>query len=168
MKNMFKWMFATLLLAFFTTGANSQSKKDIFNDPDNYECHTLGVGVDGVKLIKVFAYGKKVDDAIHNAKKAAIHACLFKGVAGQVKVDAIVKDVAATQEKYKDYFDKFFSPTGDFLKYVALSNDGAPSGEDRMKMKGGYKVGIAVAVQYDALRKDMETQGIAKKLGAGF
>ncbi len=168
MKTMLNLLFTAVVMVFFTTAIDAQSKKDIFNDPDNYECHSLGVGVDGVKLIKVYAYGKKVDDAIQKAKRSAVHACIFKGVAGQVKVDPIVNDATAIQEKYKDYFDKFFSPTGDYLKYVALSTDGEPSGEDRMKVKGGFKIGVAVAVQYDQLRKDLEKEGIAKKLGAGF
>jgi len=62
----------------------------------------------------------------------------------------------------------FFEVGGKYLQYIAVTNDADPSGEDRIKMKKGYKVAIYVQVMYDALRKQLEADGIARRLDSGF
>ena len=48
-----------------------------------------------------------------------------------------------------------------------MTTDGVPSGQDRMKIKGGYKVAIYVQVMYDNLRDKMEADGIVRKRSTG-
>ena len=50
-----------------------------FKSWDNYEINIQKVGTDGTKFVKVWGFGKKMDDAIMNAKMNAVHACLFRG-----------------------------------------------------------------------------------------
>ncbi|HPI71653.1 MAG TPA: hypothetical protein PLF99_10010, partial [Tenuifilaceae bacterium] len=80
---------------------------------------------------------------------------------------AILTDPNAS-EKHADYFETFFSPGGKYLQFITMTTDGMPSGQDRLKMKTGYKVAIYVQVMYDALRKQLEADGIARRLDAGF
>lgn len=105
-----------------------------------------------------------------NAKEAAVAACIFKGLpggAGSAQTPPICSEPNIEVTK-ADYFENFFKVGGKYLQFIALSNDGDPSGEDRLKIKKGYKVAIYVQVMYDALRKQLEADGIAKRLDSGF
>jgi hypothetical protein len=97
-----------------------------------------------------------------NAKEAAVAACIFKGLpggAGSAPTPPICSQPNAEQI-HADYFDNFFQVGGKFLQYIAVTNDADPSGEDRIKMKKGYKVAIYVQVMYDALRKQLEATAL--------
>ena len=65
-------------------------------------------------------------------------------------------------------FDNFFETAGTYLNFVNMTTDGVPSGQDRLKIKKGYKVAIYVQVMFDNLRKKLETDGIIKGLSTGF
>ena len=79
---------------------------------------------------------------------------------------AIVTDPDAST-KHEEYFTKFFEPGGQYLQYVNASSDGIPT--DRVKVnKKTYKVGVSLSIAYDELRKELERQGIARKLSTGF
>lgn len=134
----------------------------------DYEMHCLGVGAQGTNLVKVYSYGKNQMDAIENAKLNAIHGILFKGIAGgsgcyQQPPMVKVSEKAAHQE----FFDKFFRSKR-YLQFVNLSSDGSVNGEDRYRVGNRYKIGVAVSIEKDALRKYLEDQGIIKSLGRFF
>ncbi len=154
-------------------GVNAQTRKErkvLFGSSYNYEVAVMGVGQDGTKVIKVWGYAKKVDQAIVQAKKNAVAACIFRGIPGgngAAATPAICRDSKA-EENNAEYFEKFFETGSQYLKYVNLTTDATPSGQDRLKVKGGYKVGIVVQVLYDNLRRDLEADGIAKGLASGF
>ncbi len=137
--------------------------KKLWASDKSYEVTVVAVGTDGTKLLKVWGYAKKKDIAKINAKKNAVAACLFKGAVGSR--DKVVKPIVPnprTAEKHEEYFDNFFKTGGDYLQYVGITNDA--TGRDIVKMKKGYKVGVVVSVNYDALRKEMEREGVVKKL----
>ncbi|HBI81138.1 MAG TPA: hypothetical protein DDY04_04135 [Bacteroidales bacterium] len=153
--------------------ASAQTRKErkiLWNSQYNYEIEPVGVGQDGTKVFKVWGYGKDVGAAVMNAKEAAVAACIFKGLpggAGSAPTPPICSQPNAEQI-HADYFDNFFQVGGKYLQYIAVTNDADPSGEDRIKMKKGYKVAIYVQVMYDALRKQLEADGIARRLDSGF
>jgi len=166
MKHVFRVLLtAVLLLAVVSQTAFSQRRRDkkkLRNSQYNYEATVVGTGVDGVKLLKVWGYDKKPDRATVKAKKNAVAVCVYKGAAGVDVLPALVTDDIAT--KHEAFFNKFFETGGEYLSYVALSNDA--SGTDQIRIKRGYyKVGIVAAVMYDKLRKRLENEGIIKKLG---
>lgn len=135
-----------------------------------YEVQCVGVGSQGTQLIKVFCYGKKADmsDAIAEAKKNAVHAILFRGVAASSGCGGKSLSSLADLEKNKDFYTDFFKPNGQYLQYVNLSSDGSVSPNDRLKVGNRYKVGVVVSVAKDALRKDLEKAGVIKGLSSGF
>jgi hypothetical protein len=171
--------YSTLLLAFlFVTVASvyaqaKHSRKDRkahYSSDYNYEVQIMGVGQDGTKVMKVWGYGKRVEDAVIEAKMNAVAAVIFKGIPGghgAAATPAILSDPNAG-EKHADYFEKFFSPGGKYLQFLTMTTDGMPSGQDRLKMKDGFKVAIYVQVMYDAVRKQLEADGIARRLDSGF
>lgn len=154
-----------LLASEVLVAQKRKERKEAFNSSYNYEIFVQAVGVDGTKVYKVYGYGKKVEDAILNARRCAVAAVVFKdipGTAGAEGTPALCTDDAATQ--HAAWFDNFFAYGGAWQNYVNLATDAAPSGKNRLKMKDGYKVGIIVQVLYDKLRADLEKAGICKKL----
>jgi hypothetical protein len=174
MKKHFSLIILTLLVISFLPGTlNAQSRKErkiLYNSQYNYEIEPVGVGTDGTKVFKVWGYGKYVSEAIMSAKADAVAACIFKGLpggAGTAPTPPIITEPNA-ENKYADYFETFFAVGGKFLQYIAVTTDGEPAGQDRLKIKKGYKVAIYVQVMYDALRRQLEADNIARRLDKGF
>ncbi|MBU2650750.1 MAG: hypothetical protein KKA81_07435 [Bacteroidetes bacterium] len=169
MKKIIILTFLALGLPAFMSGQSRKERKAMYDSKYNYEVQSLGVGQDGTKLLKIWGYGKKPDDALFEAKKNAVAAVIFKGIPagnGAAQTPAILG--VDGYEKNMDFFDEFFKAGGMYLSFVNSTTDGIPGGSDRIKMKKGYKVGLSASVNYNALRKYLEEQGIAKKMDAGF
>jgi hypothetical protein len=148
-----------------------REKKAHYSSNYNYEVQIMGVGQDGTKVMKVWGFGKKVEDAVIEAKMNAVASVIFKGIPGghgAAATPPILSDPNAG-EKHTAYFENFFSPGGKYLQFITMTTDGMPSGQDRLKIdKNNYKVAIYAQVMYDALRKQLETDGIARRLDSGF
>lgn len=163
MKSIFKIICLTaILLTAYPSAAQNYTMKN----SKNYEVVNLGVATDGTKLIKVYVTHRNKNKAIAEAKKAAIETIIFSGVpsAGTVSGTPALCSIA-DEQKHASFFEKFFEPGGQFLRYVNITSD---EDADITKVKGGYKVGIVVQVMYDNLRKDLESAGIVKSLNYGF
>lgn len=175
MKKTLVFMLAIMFMMPMVKAQNAIQRMKLFNSWDNYEVSTIRVGTEGTKLIKVWGYGKKVDKAIMQAKKNAIHACMFRGLpantsTGAGKTPPLIP--AGTKDKVLeenlDYFYDFFETAGGYLQFVNLNSDGMPAGQDRRKVKGGYKVAITVQVMYDNLKRKLEADGIIRTMNSGF
>ena len=161
-----------LLTVFISFSPISSAKKKVdkqqfMKEWSNYEATTNSVGQNGTKNLKVWGYGKKVDNAIEQAKKNAVHACLFRGVPGAsnaIATPAIFKNQGNGQVAIEnfDYFYDFFEGNEEYLQFVNITTDGYPSGQDRREVKGGYKVAINVQVMYDNLKEKMKADGLLK------
>ena len=155
-----------ILAAFIFSCKTKQTQAPTYD----YEVQCLGTGKQGTQLVKIWGYGKNPTEAIEQAKMNAVHAILFKGVAtgspGCIQRPLVTNNQA--EEQYKTYFTEFFAINGKYLKYVTLSTDGSIDPNDRLKVGKKYKIGVAVTVNSDALRSELEDKGIIKKLGSGF
>lgn len=166
-----KIFYTAMILMFFSClGSDAQTRKEkkIAGYIDqNYEVECLGTGTQGSQLMKVWGYGKTPEDAVIQAKRNAVHAVIFKGItAGQGCMKRPLLPEAGAEQSHADYFDLFFAPTGKYLNYVAISGEGV---RERIKVdRKTYKVAINVSVMHTALRQELESAGIVKKLGAGF
>lgn len=162
----------TMLMALsaVSTSAQNKDRRKSFKSWDNYEITTEKVGVDGTKFVKVWGFGKNVDAAVMNAKENAVHACIFRGLPGSATAMSTppICPNPDTLTANEDYFQSFFAPGGPYLAYITMTTDGVPTGTDKRKVKGGYKVGIYVSVMYDNLKRKLEQDGIARKLSTGF
>lgn len=172
---MFAFAVAAMMVVGCASSAEAQSRNKIrkieYNSSYNYEVSTIAVGVDGTKLVKVWGYGKKAEDAIRHAKELGVACALFRGFpAGSNGSAAPTPAIISNHGEpalHQDYFDQFFAPGGQYLQYVNVSTDGTTT--DRVKVnKKTYKVGVVLSISYDELRKEMERQGIAKGLNSGF
>lgn len=160
-----------LILCFgFTANAQKQKKADKQTKEWRYEIEGMGTGTNGTYLVKVWSYSKKANIAMEQAKKNAVHGIIFKGfsdIKGGQSQKPLARDPNVEQEK-EDFFSDFFAEGGKYMKFVALTNDGAVGAGDRIKVGKEYKVGVIVSVRKEALRKDLEAAGIVKGLASGF
>ena len=170
--------FIIIAAAIMTLASCSSSKQAVADKATltwSYEIEpTTGQATQGSILVKVWSYSKDKNVAITQAGKNAVHGVLFKGVAAlnnefaRVPAQrAIVTDLSA-ESTHADYFEEFFQNGGKYMKYVNFVNNGIPAPGDIIQVGKQYKIGVRVSVAKDALRKEMESAGIVKALGAGF
>lgn len=163
-------LFGIILIPGTLNAQTRRERKILYHSQYNYEIEPVGVGQDGTKVFKVWGVGKNVNEAIMKAKADAVAACIFKGLtggAGSAPTPPILTEPNA-ENIYADYFETFFAVGGKYLQYIAVTTDGDPAGQDRLKLKKGYKVAIYVQVMYDALRRQLEADNIARRLDKGF
>jgi hypothetical protein len=156
-----------LFLSFLLFSVFAFSQKDRDPGTYNYEIQFLRTGVEGTELFKIFTYCKKEKDCFDFAKVDAIKAILFKGIPGSGLQRPMIPEAGA-EDKYRDYFIEFFKPGGKYLNFVAISNDGSISEDDRFKVGKNLKIGIIISVQKANLRRELEAAGIVKPLSSGF
>ncbi len=161
----------TILMVIGSSAQSKKKKKKAGYTNNDYEVTCIGVGKQGTKLIGVYGYGKKVEEATRAAKRNAIHGVIFRGVPhggnGCQGIKPLAKSVTLETER-QDFFEKFFAPEGPYLKFVAYSEQDAAARQVSKIDKKTYKVGIGVSVMFDALRKELENAGIIRKLTSGF
>lgn len=161
-------LLATLILCAVLT-LPLQAQKYTYRTSGNYEVITLGVGTDGTKIFKIYVTEKNVNRAIALAKKAAVEVCIFRGLPSAGTVSGTPALCSSSDEdRHAAFFEEFFTPGGQYLRYVNITSDGFIPDEDKIKVKGGYKVGLTVQIMYDNLRKDLQNAGVVRSLGSGF
>ncbi len=162
-----------MCLALIGTSATAQrrAKKKANKETAewHYELENLAVGNNNTKVIKVWSYSKKADVARDQAPKNAVHGIIFRGAAENtdkrlMKVLPLTDNIFA-MDTHKDFFDNFFGEGGDYRRYVTVSE---MSPEVRKIGRRQYKVGVIVNIDYNGLRKALETASVIKSLSSGF
>jgi len=123
----------------------------------NYKTECLGVELDGSHTLKAWGHGRYWKDAADQAKKNAVRDVIFKGIldgSDECKVKPLVPEVNA-EEKYEDYFAKFFKDGGEYKNFVSLKDERIPrhiyrKRDSRNQDQSTYSVVVRV------LRKDLE------------
>ena len=131
------------------------------------ECFESG-GAGSSYLIQVTSYVGDVRLALNQAKKNAIHAVLFKGVAGN-DLGCTAKEPLIKNGVYNDnfeYFEDFFYNTRQYNQFATLPSGSAESTE-KLKRKM-YKATYAISVNVDDLRKKLEYDKIIEPMGAAL
>lgn len=175
----FRFIIAMLLAvsvavpAFTADSARKQKQKKADRNTREwyYEMEAFTAPYKGSCDIKVWSYGPDAVTARDQATKNAVHGVIFRGVPGNVSkrlnaLPPIVEDIMAEQS-HKDFFDAFFSDGGPYQRFATRT---MADGNDEILRydRKNYKVGVIVTVQYDALRKALEQQGIVSSLTSGF
>ncbi|HIZ85854.1 MAG TPA: hypothetical protein IAC04_05135 [Candidatus Coprenecus stercoravium] len=159
----------TMLAVCAFLAAPAYGQKYTYKDSRNYEVVTLGVGTDGTKVFKIYVTEKNEKKAIALAKKAAVEVCIFRGLPSAGAVSGTPALCSSSDEqKHSAFFENFFTPGGQYLRYVNITSDGVIPEQDKIKVKGGYKIGLIVQVMYDNLRNDLQDAGVIRSLNSGF
>lgn len=119
-------------------------------------------------LIQVTSYVGDVRLALNQAKKNAIHAVLFKGVAGN-NLGCTAKEPLIKNGVYNDnfeYFEDFFYNTRQYNQFATAPSGTAESSE-KLKRKMN-KVTFIISVNVDELRKKLEYDKIIEPMGAAL
>ncbi len=154
MNSINKLLLCWVAILLFTTKAQAQEWQ--------YEISCAGVGVQGTYMVEVTSYGKTVDAALEQMKKDAVHGVLFKGISGKCTQKPLAGK-AEVETEHKVFFDKFFSTSGDYAKYV-VDEQNVNLMVTKVNKKE-YKVTKVVSVKKDMLRRDLEKAGVIKALG---
>ena len=151
------------------TALISIAKSYQFDVKHPYNVQVVRVAQQGTKFYKVWSEASSVDKAIIGALQDAIAASLFTGIQGNENVGSVPPICGSFKvyENNRDYFDKFFKK-GEFLQYVSNVNSQYPSGENNVRTSKGHRVSLYVQVQYDALRRKLEIDGIIKGINDYF
>lgn len=119
-------------------------------------------------LIQVTSYVGDLRLALNQAKKNAIHAVLFKGVAGN-NLGCTAKEPLIINGVYNDnfeYFEDFFYNTRQYNQFATAPSGTAESSE-KLKRKMN-KVTFIISVNVDELRKKLEYDKIIEPMGAAL
>lgn len=157
-----------LLLAtviFFFSSCGSASKINKADIPWSYEVESAGVGSDGTYALRVWSYSRTPDISLEIPKKNAVHAVIFKGVPagnGATAQPPLIGNGTASPDDV--FFVNFFA--GDYSRFI---NSVAKGSVQVFKTgRNEYKIGYAISVAKDDLRKYLEEEGIVKALSEGF
>lgn len=156
-----------LIFLFIQSASNAQNRRDgrkLYKSSYNFEATCIATGVEGVKILMVWVEEKKLAIAKVEVEKDAVAACIFKGAKGYDEVPPIITETDA-DIKYEEYFDDFFKTGGKYLQFIAASTEVDPGNIIR-KGKKLVRVGAKIAVDYDALRKQLEADGIIRSIKA--
>ena len=168
-----KIRFILLLTLFFGSIVTcySQTRKDRKKADKNtinwqYEIRCDKKGRQGTSLVLVTSYVRKIELAIEQSKKNAVHGVIFTGLStGDCNENPLIKD-PEVYEKEKSFFNDFFSEYGEYSKYCTATTGLI---EDFIKInRKEFSTEMKISVNKDLLRKDFEKLGLIKSLTSGF
>ncbi len=166
MKNIFTILLFLGIMALSANNACAQQYANSKTEKFMYEIEGVSNGAQGSYLVKVWTYSKSKKADIEVCKQNAVHGVIFKGYAGsgQVRPQAPLVKEPGAEATHADYFNLFFSPGGEYNRYVTVT----AGSQEITKVGKHYKIGLIVSVSKDMLRKTLEEAGIVKSLSHGF
>lgn len=163
-----KRIFAICFLAFVSTLIGCGPKKiDIYTNVWRYNIEPTYTSKSGSKALKIWSYSRNTSYGLELAKRNAVHGVIFKGIPasadGRVPGQMALLRSSTSESQNQEYFNNFFANGGSYLKFVTQASDEAP--EIIRVNNNEFKIGIVVTVNSDLLRKQLEQDGIIRKLG---
>lgn len=158
-----KLIFA-LIAILGISGANAQ-KSTAGNYKYKSEC--MGVELDGSVTLKAWGNGRNKSDAVEQAKKNAVRDVIFYGISegkSECNSKPLIFEVNA-EEKYEDYFNKFFADGGEFRNFISLRDERIfdKLSRDRKGARESKTHGLIVRVLRSELKAKLIADGIIKQ-----
>lgn len=133
----------------------------------NYQTECLGLNSTGYIEIAVSDSKKGSKYKMVNAKRDAIHALLYSGVAAGASCQT--QPPMLSKQDERESFNKikksFFAPYGDWTAFVRSSTIASSSSESG---EGKNKTIYKISISKDQLRKYLEEKQIIKPINNGF
>lgn len=132
-----------------------------------YKSECMGVELDGSQTLKAWGNGRNRSDAVDQAKKNAVRDVIFNGISegkNECNVKPLIFEVNA-QEKYEDYFNKFFADGGEYKNFISLRDERIfdKISRDKKKARESVTHGLIVRVLRTELKEKLIADGILKK-----
>lgn len=155
----------TLIIFFLALTSLHAQKKIAGNYIYKTEC--MGVELDGSVTLKAWGNGRNRADAVEQAKKNAVRDVIFTNIL-EGKQDCAKKPLILevnAEEKYEDYFNKFFTDGGEFKNFITLKDEriGEKISRDRKKARESVTHGLVVRVLRSELKSKLIADGIIKQ-----
>jgi hypothetical protein len=112
----------------------------------------------GSEVYKYYAGGKNKSESIEQAEADVLKNLIFKGISGAPDPNPLIFEVNA-EEKYRDFFNNFFSEKGEYKNFVELYRKGNLNVNDRLKTgrrNDRKKKGIEILVKRAELRAALQ------------
>ena len=159
-----KYIVFTLISSIFIQAAISQKFSSW-----NYQAECVDVSMNNATKIKVTNFDKNAKTDIDLEKKMALHAILFKGIAGGTNCVSqpplVDKDVF---ENNNSYFKNLLGKKSNFNKYIISVEEIDSKELDKNKFKQTAEHSAIISINKDLLRKDLTNDKIIKSLNQGF
>lgn len=147
-------------LASITTGCSHKTTASAYQ---NYQIQCLGVELDGSQTLLSWGEGRNEADAVEQAKKNAVREVLFNGI--QSGSDACdrrpILNTPNAEERYREYFQRFFADGGEYSKYVSTVDEKKRS-RNTQKYQYGRKMSVTVRVLRSELRKRLQNDNVLR------
>lgn len=162
MKTYVCWALA-LVAAIGLAGCKVPTQVDSVYANNDFRVVCLNSDLDGTYTVRAWGKGKNKKEAIEQARKNAAREIIFKGITNgnpELQKRPIVTEVNA-EEKYENYFNRFFADNGEYKQYTSLCDEKQFS---RRKSANSTieNWGIVVRVNYDGLREQFKQDNILK------
>jgi hypothetical protein len=158
----FKVLLTVSLLTLLVSCSTKKSVSTVYT----YTSECLGVELDGSQTLKAWGNGRNREDAVEQAKKNAVRDVIFRGVREgrqDCNQKPLVFEVNA-QEKYEDYFNRFFADGAGYREFISLKDERIFDKLKRDKQRTSESVthGVIVRVLRSELKQKLIQDGILK------
>ena len=147
-----------LALLFITSSCNRRTTSAYYN----WETIFIKSEFGGSEVYKYYAGGKNKSESIEQAEVDVLKNLIFKGISSSPDPRPFIFEVNA-EEKYRDFFNNFFSEKGDYKNFVELYRQGNLNVNDRLKTgrrNDRKKKGIEILVKRAELRAALQSAKI--------
>ncbi len=132
-----------------------------------YKTECMGVELDGSATLKAWGNGRNRADAVEQAKKNAVRDVIFHGISegkSECNSKPLIFEVNA-EEKYEDYFNKFFADNGEFKNFISLRDERIfdKISRDKKGARESVTHGLIVRVLRAELKAKLIADGIIKQ-----
>lgn len=132
-----------------------------------YKTECMGVELDGSATLKAWGNGRNRADAVEQAKKNAVRDVIFHGISegkSECNSKPLIFEVNA-EEKYEDYFNKFFADNGEFRNYISLRDERIfdKISRDKKGARESVTHGLILRVLRAELKAKLIADGIIKQ-----
>jgi hypothetical protein len=115
---------------------------------------------DGTSTVRSVASAGSYDEAVKEAEIYVLDQIFFRGLAtSQQRIPMISTNESAEKNKYKSYFDELY----DKNRYKSFVTESKIIGS--VKYGQGVQVEMLITVDNRSLRRDLESNGVIRKLG---
>lgn len=162
----FKSVTLTFTASLFLLVCACTPQRRIAGNYNTYKTECLGVEGDGTQTLLAWGQGRNRFDAVEQAKKNAVKDVIFKGInygKGSCETRPIISEVNA-EEKYEDYFVKFFADKGPYLSFVSMKDERIDDKitRDRQGASKDVTNSVVVMVNRYALKQSLIDNNILK------
>jgi hypothetical protein len=149
---------------FAVTVCQAQRKQKKISGNYSYPTECMGIEMDGSQTLKAWGFGKNRRDAVEQAKKNAVRDVLFSGIREgkqECNQKPVIFEVNA-QEKYEDYFNRFFADEGPYKEFISMKDESFMPMLLKDRKGAGSEVTYGVIVR--VLRSELKNKMITDKI----